>query len=203
MSSVCRVISNSWPSGDDEFDTYVSRTEIIMIRTLTILILSITQVLSGFGCGGYLCFHKDGTYCCVDGGAESCHCCADSAESADVPCKDQCSGHKHAHECCAIADNSETDTAENLDSQTRLYEFPSHRSLPCGCIHIPIVAPAAKVERTAELSKLKSCCIPCSQLSHFAPSRVAGPGHSILESLSPQIPQLRVLSQHRCVVIRC
>ena len=67
----------------------------------------------------------------------------------------------------------------------------------------PIVAPAAKVERTAELSKLKSCCIPCSQLSHFAPSRVAGPGHSILESLSPQNPQFRVLSQHRCVVIRC
>ena len=174
-----------------------------MIRTLTILILSITQVLSGFGCGGYLCFHKDGTYCCVDGGAESCHCCDDSAESADVPCEDQCSGHKHDHECCAIAENSQSDTDEHPDRQTDTYEFPAHESLPCGCIHILIVAPAAKVERATDLSKLKSCCNPCSHFSHFASSQVAGPGHSVLESLSPQIPQFRVLSQHRCVVIRC
>ncbi len=174
-----------------------------MIRTLTILTLSITQVLSGLGCGGYLCFHKDGTYCCVDGGEESCHCCSDSAESADVPCRDQCSGHEHDRKCCAIADNSQSDTAEHSDTQTRLYEFPSHQSLPCGCIHIPIVAPSAKVERTAELSKVKSCCIPRSQLSHFATSQVAGPRHSVLESDSPQTPQFRVLLQHRCVVIRC
>ena len=174
-----------------------------MIRTLTILILSITQVLSGFGCGGYLCFHKDGTYCCVDGGAESCDCCSHSAESADVPCTDQCPSHKHAHECCAVAGNSQADTDEHSNKSTRRYEFPAHESLPCGCIHIPIVAPAAKVERAAELSKLKSCCIPRSQLSHFASPQVAGPGHSVLESDSPQTPQFRVLSQHRCVVIRC
>ena len=175
-----------------------------MIRTLTILILSITQVLSGFGCGGYLCFHKDGTYCCVDGGAESCHCCSDSAESADVPCRDQCSGHEHDRKCCAIADNSQSDTAEHSDTQTRLYEFPSHQSLPCGCIHILIAAPAAKVEPATELSKLKSCCNPpCSHLNHSAPSQVAGPGCSVLGSDSPQTPQFRVLSQHRCVVIRC
>ena len=174
-----------------------------MIRTLTILIVSITQVLSGPGCGGYLCFHKDGTYCCVDGGAESCHCCSDSAESADAPCKDQCSGHKHGDECCAVAGNSQTDTDEHSNKPTRRYEFPAHESLPCGCIHIPIAAPAAKVERAAELSKLKSCCIPTLHLNHFAPSQVAGPSHSVLESLLPQTPQFRVLSQHRCVVIRC
>ena len=172
-----------------------------MIRTLTILIVLITQVLSGPGCGGYLCFHKDGTFCCVDGGAESCHCCSDSAKSADVPCKDQCSGHKHGDECCAVAGNSEAD--ENSNKPTRRYEFPAHESLPCGCIHIPIVAPAAKVERATELSKLKSCCNPCPHLNHFTPSQVAGSGHSVLESLSPQTPQFRVLSQHRCVVIRC
>lgn len=174
-----------------------------MIRTLTILIVSITQVLSGPGCGGYLCFHKDGTYCCVDEGAESCHCCSDSAESADVPCKDQYSGHKHDHEYCAIAGNSQSDTTKHSDKQNRTYEFLAHESLPCGCIHIPIVPPAAKVERASELSTLKSCCIPGSQLSHYAPSRVAGPGHSFLESDSPQTPQFRVLLQHRCVVIRC
>lgn len=174
-----------------------------MNRTLTILILSITQVLSGFGCGGYLCFHKDGTYCGVDGGAENCHCCDDSAESADVPCKDQCSGHKHDHECCAIADSSQSDADEHSNKQTGTYEFPAHESLPCGCIHILIVAPAAKVERITDLSKLKSCCNPCSHFSHFASSQVAGPGHSVLESDSPQTPQFRVLSQHRCVIIRC
>ena len=174
-----------------------------MIRTLTILIVSITQVFSGLGCGGYLCFHNDGTYCCVDGGAESCHCCSDSAESADVPCKDQCSGHKHGDECCAVAGNSQTDTDEHSNKPTRSYEFPAHESLPCGCIHILIVAPAGKVQRATELSKLKSCCIPCSHLNHFAASQVAGSGHSVLESDSPQTPQFRVLSQHRCVVIRC
>ena len=174
-----------------------------MIHTLTILVVSITQVFSGPGCGGYLCFHKDGTYCCVDGGAESCDCCSDSAESADVPCNDQCSDHKHGHECCAIAGNSQADSEKQLNKATRRCEFPSHESLPCGCIHIPIVAPAAKVERAEALSKVKSCCSSYSHLNHFAPAQVDGPGHSVLESTSPQTPQFRVLSQHRCVVIRC
>ena len=203
MSSVCRVVSNFWRNGDDEFDTYVSRTEVMMIHTLTILVVSITQVFSGLGCGGYLCFHKDGTYCCVDGGAESCDCCSHSAESADAPRNDQCSDHKHGHECCAIAGNSQADSDKQLNKSTRRCEFPAHESLPCGCIHIPIVAPAAKVERATELSKLKSCCIPGSHLNHLTPARVDGPGDSVLESLSPQTPQFRVLSQHRCVVIRC
>jgi hypothetical protein len=105
MSIGCGVVVSSWPNDSDRVDKVVRVFEVFMIRTLTILILSITQVLSGLGCGGYLCFHKDGTFCGVDGGAENCSCCDESAESADACQGHQCCHEKLDHKCCAIAGN--------------------------------------------------------------------------------------------------
>ncbi len=174
-----------------------------MIRTLTILILSITQVLSGLGCGGYLCFHKDGTFCGVDGGAENCSCGDESAESADAEHGHQCCGHDHDHKCCAVAGNASDKVDDQSDKPTQRDEYGAHESLPCSCIHIPISVPAAKVERTSEMGKLKSCCTPSPPQNESAPWRDSGREQSVVESLSLQVPQFRVLLQHRCVVIRC
>ena len=169
-----------------------------MIRTLTILILSITQVLIGPGCGGYYCFHKDGTYCGVDLGAEHCDCCTGPAESADSHSETECCGQAHDNECCAIA----TSADEDPDVDSHSDGVVSYESLPCSCIHIPVSAPAAKIERGSESGSLKSCGNPVSHFSDTEPARNADPGHCVLESLSPQTPHFSVLL-HRCVVIRC
>lgn len=203
MSIGCGVVVSSWPNDSDRVDKVVRVFEVFMIRTLTILILSITQVLSGLGCGGYLCFHKDGTFCGVDGGAENCSCCDESAESADVCQGQQCCHEKLDHKCCAIAGNLSREADDHSDRQSSPNVVVTQDSLPCSCIHIPISVPAAKVERASEIGKLKSCCNPGSQPNQFVFSRNAGSGPPVLESLLPQTPQFRVLLQHRCVVIRC
>jgi len=169
-----------------------------MIRTLTILILSITQVLTGPGCGGYYCFHKDGTYCGVDLGAEHCDCCDDSAESADSTSERKCCGHAHDRRCCAVAVSVE----EDLDGHSDINGVVSHESLPCSCIHIPVSAPAVKIERDSESGPLKSCGKPVSHFSDTEPARIVDSGHCDIEILAPQTPHFSVLL-HRCVVIRC
>lgn len=173
-----------------------------MIHTLTILILSITQVLSGPGCGGYYCFHKDGTCCGVDLGAEHCDCCDHSAESADSHFETKCCGHAHDHECCAVAGNAEVSAEEDSDGHSQNNAVITHESLPCSCIHIPISASAAKIERGSESGPRKSCGYPVSHFSHTEPARNAEPAHRVAASLSPQTPHFSVLL-HRCIVIRC
>ena len=198
IRSVYWVVDDCWLDDDDRFDNEVSKAEGSMIRTLTILILSITQVLSGLGCGGYLCFHKDGTYCGVDSGAEYCDCCADSADSAHSTSETKCCGHGHARQCCAIAVSEDDDS----DGHSQNKAVVSHESLPCSCIHIPISAPAAKIERGSESGPLKSCGYPASHFSDTEPGRNADPAHRVAASLSPQTSHFSVLL-HRCVVIRC
>jgi len=198
ISPVYRGGDDCWPDDDDKFDNEVSKAEGSMIRTLTILILSITQVLSGLGCGGYYCFHKDGTYCGVDLGAEDCDCCDDSAESADSYSETKCCGHAHDRQCCAIAVSVEEDSGGYFHSNVVMTD----ESLPCSCIHIPIRVPAARVERGCESRPLKSCGNPISRFNHTEPARNADPAHCVAESLSPQTPHFCVLL-HRCVVIRC
>ncbi len=198
ISPVYRGGDDCWPDDGDTFDNEVSKAEGSMIRTLTILILSITQVLSGLGCGGYYCFHKDGTYCGVDLGAEHCDCCDDSAESADLHAETKCSGHAHDRQCCAIAVSVEEDSGGYFHSNVVMTD----ESLPCSCIHIPISAPAARLERGSESGPLKSCGNSVSHFSNTEPARNADPGHCVLGSPSPQTPHFSVLL-HRCIVIRC
>jgi hypothetical protein len=202
MSPVYRDVDDCWSDDGDKFDNEVSHAEGSMIRTLTILILSITQVLSGPGCGGYLCIDKDGTYCGVDFGAEHCDCCADSAESADSHSETKCCGHSYDRQCCAVAGNLAISEDEDSDGHSDSNGVISHEPLPCSCIHVPVNAPAAKIEHGLESGPLNSCEKPVSHFSDTESARNADPGYCVLESRSPQTPHFSVLL-HRCVVIRC
>lgn len=106
---------------------------IVMVKSLLILMLVATQLVSGSGGSVYLCVKSDGTYCCLDSGPASCNCCQDELPEtlADSDCGDaacQCHDRDGVQQSVAIEDDG------------------------CGCTHIPlivVVEQPARIVRTA------------------------------------------------------
>uniref|UniRef100_A0A7C2NYS7 Secreted protein n=1 Tax=Schlesneria paludicola TaxID=360056 RepID=A0A7C2NYS7_9PLAN len=109
-----------------------------MVKSLLILMLVATQLLSGSSGSVYLCVKSDGTCCCLDSGPVSCNCCHDHGELpqalADSGC-DNVACHCHDRDGVRQAEQS----AALVDDG-------------CGCTHIPLIVAVeqpARIVRTA------------------------------------------------------
>lgn len=107
-----------------------------MTRTLLILTLISTQLLSVSGDALYLCVRNDGSTCCVDAGPESCTCCQAPDELADSdPCHEsECSSHGLDHDHGLAAGCCE-------DHELPASPFPAFVAVigdDCDCTHIPL-----------------------------------------------------------------
>ena len=174
-----------------------------MIRSFTILILTVAQVLSGLGCGGYLCLRRDGTICCVDQGAEGCDCCADSAESLEGQSEDQCCSHQHNDKCGAVAENSTDGNVANEQQKAHSDGFAALESLLCGCNHVPVCAPAARVDRGLVIGKVESCRNFFRQFNRSSLSQAIDSKNGRSEPFLLPTSHAIVLLQHSCIVMRC
>lgn len=107
-----------------------------MFKSLLILMLATTQLLAGSSGSVYLCIKDDGSFCCLDTGAESCRCCEEEVPVIhDEP--SSCA-------CCSAAASPELPTVERAPSASFELIFTSNE--PCGCTHVLIAQDQAHVK---------------------------------------------------------
>jgi hypothetical protein len=136
------------------------------------------QLLAGSGAAAYVCMSGDGSFCCIDGGSESCTCC----HHEEGACPDGC---EPAH-----------------DHESEGHEFASNA--PCGCTHVLIAADQAsrvtrfspwdEARRGSQVIPLLPILISCDDQVAAQPQlRWHGP---------PPLPDRRLVLM-ASVVIRC
>lgn len=99
-----------------------------MAKSLLILMLTVTQLLTGSGDSVYLCISNDGSFCCFDTGPDSCTCCHDEhREAVHNACCDSCGGVEHAP-------NGDVDEVTPMNANGSLSATD-----PCGCTHVLVM----------------------------------------------------------------
>lgn len=114
-----------------------------MIKSFLILMLATTQLLTGSGGSVYLCIKNDGTFCCLDTGAEACRRCVD-----ELPVVEE---EPSGCACCREADSPTLPLHESAAASKFVSALVSGDA--CGCTHVLIARdPAhAKLSRSSAL----------------------------------------------------
>lgn len=118
-----------------------------MFKSFLILMLATTQLLAGGGGSVYLCIQNDGSFCCLDAGAETCRCCEE-----EIPVvEEKPSGCACCSEAAALALPFE-EPAPSSSIEPALTSIDS-----CGCTHVLVTQDQAhaKVNRLSARSDLQ------------------------------------------------
>lgn len=171
------------------------RTEVLMAKSLLILMLMAMQVLAGT-CGSlHLCISNDGSYCCIDAGPESCTCCHKHGEAAHNACCDEPACEAVPEKCCEHCDEESTEP----DAQCIV------AGDPCACTHIPLIVSSSQPTTIAR-STINESIERCSLLIAWLPSLVGSDAVAPLPHLRwfepPVVPDF-ALTVISTVVIRC
>lgn len=137
---------------------------ILMAKSFLILMLMMTQLLTGSG-ALYLCIRNDGSYCCLDAGPQSCTCCInEDSESGIQPTlapQESCSG------ACGESDLSATNEENRAPRISNLTMVASNN--PCGCTHLRLTNETAiRNARTASAPDSSAYASVVADLSTFA-----------------------------------
>lgn len=109
-----------------------------MFKSFLILMLATSQLLVGGGGSVYLCIKNDGSFCCLDAGAETCRCCAD-----EIPIVEE---KPSGCSCCSETTSPAFSTEESAPSSW--FELTLKSNDPCGCTHILIAQDQAQSKLT-------------------------------------------------------
>lgn len=111
-----------------------------MAKSLLILMLVMTQLLTGSGGSLYLCIKNDGSGFCFDTDIASCTCCHNHKVNQQNPCV-TC-GCEKAESCCKDDDNEASTSAHHglLAAES------------CGCTHIPVMVSSEQPTTVARSS---------------------------------------------------
>lgn len=172
------------------------RAEVLMAKSLLILMLMATQLLAGT-CGLlHLCISDDGTYCCIDAGPESCTCCQKHSEAVPEACCDEHAVDAVSETCCEHCEEESTEP----DTQT------SVAGDPCGCTHIPLMVsssqPTTIVRSTISESVERYTLLVAWLPSLVGSDAVDGPSPHLRWFGPPVVPDF-ALTVISTVVIRC
>lgn len=101
-----------------------------MAKSLLILMLMTTQLLSGT-CGSlHLCISSDGSFCCIDAGPESCTCCHGHDDASHEACLEEAESEDCCEHCEQLAIQSDAQGLVATDG--------------CGCVHIPLMVTSSQ-----------------------------------------------------------
>ena len=167
-----------------------------MIKSVLILMLATTQLLAGSGGSVYLCIKNDGTFCCLDAGAETCRCC-----DGELPVVEE---KPAGCTCCGEAASRTLSTEERTPSPS--IELALKSNDPCGCTHVLISQdPAhAKVNRLSARSDVQQFI----EMAAHLPGLVAIDNLNALRIAScwqyrPPTVESQALAVRSAVQIRC
>ena len=94
-----------------------------MIKSFLILMLATTQLLAGSGGSVYLCIKNDGSFCCLDAGAETCRCCVE-----ELPVVEE---KPSGCACCSEPAPPSEEPVQSSSIEPTLTSIDS-----CGCTHV-------------------------------------------------------------------
>lgn len=118
-----------------------------MIKSFLILMLATTQLLTGSGGSVYLCIKSDGTFCCLETGAQTGRCCQD-----EMPVVDE-----EPSECACCREAASPSLPIEEPAPISSFEPTLASNDACGCTHVLIARdPAhAKLTRLSALSDVQ------------------------------------------------
>lgn len=166
-----------------------------MIKSFLILMLATTQLLAGGGGSVYLCVKNDGSFCCLDAGAETCRCCEE-----EIPVVEE---KPSGCSCCSETTSSALSTEESAPSSS--FELTLKSKDPCGCTHILIAQDQAQSKLTRMSARsdvqqlVQMAALPgCVQLDDLIDSRIA-----LGWQYRPPTIESQALTVRSAVQIRC
>jgi len=137
-----------------------------MIRSLLILMLIATQLLTGSRVSAYLCVSNDGL-CRIDSGSASC-----------TSCRDACNATRQSSELFAACRDEVQQCTSHREAASRGVQNQITKS--CGCFHVPILVAS---EQPAHSLQGRAVVDVELQLSTIAPAVVSPTGcASVLQS---------------------
>ena len=167
-----------------------------MARSLLILMLMATQLLSGSCRSLNLCISNDGAFCCIDGGPESCTCCQKHNERLPESCCDEHARDAVSDTCC---EHSEEESTE-ADAQG------SVAGSPCGCTHIPLMVSSSQpttIARSALNEFVERNSLFVAWLPSLAASDAVNATSLHMRWFEPPVVPDFALTVISTVVIRC
>lgn len=138
-----------------------------MIKSVLILMLAATQLLTGSG-GVYLCIRNDGSCCCLDAGPQTCTCCDD--ENTDGHNQPTLIAQESAACGCRCSDSGPSGTCdEHRESQSAELAIIA-LSDPCGCTHVRLShdQTANCIARAGSAPESSVYAPMCADLSNYA-----------------------------------
>lgn len=167
-----------------------------MSRSLTMVTLMATQLLSGSAGAVFLCVCNDGSSVCICSGPDACTCCGESRERSPERCLDKPSTEAESKHCCGAC----------ADDPVQSDVFCADDRAPCGCTYIPLMVEPVQpttmarsaIMETFERYSLLDSLVPTSVGSDELDMRP--PGRRSLQP--PAVPDF-TLTVNSTVVIRC
>lgn len=164
-----------------------------MARPILILMLMMTQLLSGTGVSVYLCIGCDGSFG-IHAGSDSCPPCQSDSTNSCHSCRDSAPEH---HQSSCARHGSERPTPDTGN------EFVAEAS--CGCTHIPVVVSSDQPSRAVRTS----VTVDVEQFRSLValPTFIGSDWHVLSRALLDDYPASAVadffLTVVSTVVIRC
>jgi hypothetical protein len=155
-----------------------------MAKSIVVLMLLIAQVFAGsFGVQS-ICLKHDGSFCCIDHGAETCRCCQhEEIAKAECTCCRHDDGDNDVR-CCAIESNIESLADRHADDSSSSPYYIARVTVgqnTSGCKHIPISAsPATTAQRVVIADVLVQ-----ASFWIFVPSQLNGDELLVVQQFHP------------------